>query len=142
MTNPIAIARRDYDNADEAFRLNPTDANLASYEVTRKALLAAEAGLSSNAAVDDEEDQDERPFPDSDEAIRALQDVAEAVEELEAEIARLRAENKLLRAERDEARQLACEFWVMDGSGYSSSKRARESAIERGWDCFTNDSNA
>jgi uncharacterized coiled-coil DUF342 family protein len=112
MTNPIAIARRDYDNADEAFRLNPTDANLAAYEVTRKALLAAEAeaGLSSNAAVDDEENQDERPFPDSDEAIRALQDVAEAVEELEAECHRLRAENKLLRAERDEARREVCEL--------------------------------
>ena len=103
MIDPIAIARRDYDNADEAFRLNPTDANLATYEVTRKALLAAEAeaGLSSNAAIDDE-DQDERPFPDSDEAIRALQDVAEAVEELEAECHRLRAENKLLRAKLDE----------------------------------------
>ena len=53
-------------------------------------------------------DEDERPFPDSDEAIRALQDVAEAVEELEAEIARLRDENKLLRAERDAARQNVC----------------------------------
>jgi hypothetical protein len=41
-----------------------------------------------------------------------------------------------LREERDEARQLACEFWVMDGSGYSSSSRAKEDAIARGWDCF------
>lgn len=105
MTDPITAARREYDNADEAFRLNPTKDNLASYEATRKALLAAEAeaGLSSNAAVDDDEDQDERPFPDSDEAIRALQDVAEAVEEMEAECYRLRDENKRLRAERDEA---------------------------------------
>ena len=43
-------------------------------------------------------DEDERPFPDSDEAIRALQDVEEALEEMEAEIAELRAENKRLRA--------------------------------------------
>ena len=43
-------------------------------------------------------DEDERPFPDSDEEIRALQDVAEAVDELEAEIAELRTENKRLRA--------------------------------------------
>lgn len=38
--------------------------------------------------------------------------------------------------ERDEARQLACEFCVMDGSGYSSSYRAKEEALARGWDCF------
>jgi hypothetical protein len=38
--------------------------------------------------------------------------------------------------ERDEARQLACEFCVMDGSGYSSSYRAKEEAIARGWDCY------
>lgn len=47
-------------------------------------------------------DEDERPFPDSDEAIRALQDVAEAVDEMEIEIARLRAELKTALAERDE----------------------------------------
>jgi hypothetical protein len=41
-----------------------------------------------------------------------------------------------LRQERDEARRLACEFWVMDGSGYSSSSRAKEDALSRGWDCF------
>ena len=50
-------------------------------------------------------DEDERPFPDSDEAIRALQDVAEAVNELEAECYRLRAELKTSNAERDELRQ-------------------------------------
>jgi len=106
MIDPVAAARREYDNADEAFRLNPTDANLASYEIARKAFLAAEAeaGLSSNAAVDDIDD-DERPFPDSDEAIRALQDVAESVDELEAECYRLRAELKTALAERDELRQ-------------------------------------
>jgi chromosome segregation ATPase len=41
--------------------------------------------------------------------------------------------------ERDEARRMACEFWVMDGSdhrGYSSSFRAKEDALARGWDCF------
>jgi len=50
-------------------------------------------------------DEDERPFPDSDEAIRALQDVAEGVDELEAECYRLRAELKTALAERDAARQ-------------------------------------
>ena len=49
-------------------------------------------------------DEDERPFPDSDEAIRALQDIAEGVEELEAECYRLRAELKTALAERDEAK--------------------------------------
>jgi hypothetical protein len=44
--------------------------------------------------------------------------------------------NKQLLKERDEARQLACEFCVMDGSGYSSSYRAKEEAIARSWDCF------
>jgi len=59
---------------------------------------------------EDEElgDQDERPFPDSDEAIRALQDVAESVDELEAEIARLRADLKTALAERDDARRMYC----------------------------------
>lgn len=41
-----------------------------------------------------------------------------------------------LTEERDEARRMACEFWVMDGSGYSSSFRAKEDALARGWDCF------
>ena len=44
--------------------------------------------------------------------------------------------NVKLLAERDAARQLACEFWVMDGSGYSSSSRAKEDALSRGWDCY------
>jgi hypothetical protein len=100
MIDPMTATRRDFDNADEAFRLNPTDANLASYEIARKALLLVAPVV---AAVD--EDQDERPFPDSDEAIRALQDVAESVDELEAECYRLRAELKTALAERDELRQ-------------------------------------
>jgi hypothetical protein len=163
MTDPITAARIAYALADKAFRLNPTDANLASYEITRKAFLAAEAeaGLSSNAAVDDDEDQDERPFPDSDEAIRALQDVAESVDELEAECHRLRDENKLLRAERveaertilrlesqygvavkdrDEARKTCCRLWQKEDSGYITVQRLAE---DQGWDCFTtNDPNA
>ena len=53
-------------------------------------------------------DEDERPFPDSDEAIRALQDVAEAVDEMEIEIARLRAELKTALDERDDARRMYC----------------------------------
>jgi len=158
MIDPVAAKRREYDNADEAFRLNPTDANLASYEIARKAFLLVAPVV---AAVD--EDQDERPFPDSDEAIRALQDVAESVDELEAECYRLRAElktalaerdelrqqvetikngfegcccacepvgemNKKLLKERDEARREVCEF----------EKYCREEAIRRGWDCFPN----
>ena len=65
---------------------------------------------------DDEDDIElgdadfERPFPDSDEAIRALQDVAEAVEELEAECYRLRAELKTSNAERDAALAVVNEF--------------------------------
>jgi len=97
MIDPVAAARRDYDNADKAFNSNPTDANLAIYEIARKALLLVAPVV---AAVD--EDQDERPFPDSDEAIRALQDDAD---EMEAEIVRLRAELKTALAERDAARQ-------------------------------------
>ena len=57
----------------------------------------------------------ERPFPDSDEAIRALQDIAESVDELEAECYRLRAELKTSNAERDEARQENKELlWMLD----------------------------
>ena len=71
-------------------------------------------------------DEDERPFPDSDEAIRALQDVAEAVDEMEAECHRLRAELKTALAERDAARREVC---------YCHPESA-QFAINRGWDCF------
>jgi hypothetical protein len=139
MIDPIKAARRDFEAAEVYFRLTPTEATRKTYEAARQALAFAEAAAelpASNAAVDDEEDQDERPFPDSDEAIRALQDVAESVDELLDEIDRLRNEIKTAISERDEARQLACEFFVMDGSGYSSSYRAKEDALARGWDCF------
>ena len=65
---------------------------------------------------DDEDDIElgdadfERPFPDSDEAIRALQDIAESVYELEAECYRLRAELKTSNAERDAALAVVNEF--------------------------------
>ena len=75
-------------------------------------------------------DEDERPFPDSDEAIRALQDVAEAVDEMEAECHRLRAELKTALAERDAARVEMCV------SLNGNMKQAHEYAAERGWDCF------
>jgi len=69
----------------------------------------------------------------------AIRDRDEAIEERdnEREIAK-KYEDRYFSAlvERDEARRLACEFWVMDGSGYSSSSRAKEDAIARGWDCF------
>ena len=60
-----------------------------------------------NEFIQDEDDielgdEDERPFPDSDDDIRALQD---DVEDMEVEIARLRAELKTALAERDEARR-------------------------------------
>jgi hypothetical protein len=108
-------------------------------------------------------DEDERPFPDSDEAIRALQDVAESVDELLDEAQRLRDEIKLLRAERveaertilrlesqygvaikdrDAARREVCDWYHTDESGCVKSG-SEETAIKRGWDCFTtNDSNA
>jgi hypothetical protein len=55
---------------------------------------------------------------------------------LRQEVERIREQRDKALRERDEARQLACEFWVMDGSGYSSSSRAKEDALARGWDCF------
>ena len=67
--------------------------------------------------------EDERPFPDSDEAIRALQDDAE---DAEIEIARLRAELVTALAERDAARREVC---------YCHPESA-QFAINRGWDCF------
>ena len=79
-------------------------------------------------------DEDERPFPDSDDDIRALQD---DVEDMEVEIARLRAELKTSNAERDEARREVCDWMNTDESGCVKSGSA-ETAIERGWDCFKN----
>ena len=85
---------------------------------------------------DDEDDIElgdadfERPFPDSDEAIRALQDIAESVYELEAECYRLRAELKTSNAERDEARKQICE------SHSRNSHQAYQHAIECNWDCY------
>ena len=82
---------------------------------------------------DDEDDIElgdadfERPFPDSDEAIRALQDDAE---DAEIEIARLRAELVTALAERDAARVEVCV------SLNGNMKQAHEYAAERGWDCF------
>jgi hypothetical protein len=70
-----------------------------------------------NEFIQDDEDDIElgdadfdRPFPDSDEAIRALQDIAESVYELEAECYRLRAELKTSNAERDAALAVVNEF--------------------------------
>ena len=82
---------------------------------------------------DDEDDIElgdadfERPFPDSDEAIRALQDDAE---DAEIEIARLRAELVTALAERDAARVEVCV------SLNGNMKQAHEYAAERGWDCY------
>ena len=63
-------------------------------------------------------------------------DMLDLLVSVQSEIETLTEKNAQLRKERDEARQLACEFCVMDGSGYSSSYRAKEEAIERGWDCY------
>ena len=85
---------------------------------------------------DDEDDIElgdadfERPFPDSDEAIRALQDIAESVDELEAECYRLRAELKTSNAERDEARKEICELRM------PCAGSQRGYAKGRGWDCY------
>jgi hypothetical protein len=81
------------------------------------------------------DDEDDRPLPDSDEAIRALQDVAEAVDELEAEIARLRAELKTSNAERDEARKICCRLWQREDSAYITTAQLAE---DQGWDCYKN----
>ena len=85
---------------------------------------------------DDEDDIElgdadfERPFPDSDEAIRALQDIAESVDELEAECYRLRAELKTSNAERDHARRLFCEW----SAGSDRPGEAKEDiARSNGW---------
>ena len=75
-------------------------------------------------------DEDERPFPDSDEAIRALQDIAESVDELEAECYRLRAELKTSNAERDEARREVSELKANEANRLSSAVRLK------GWICF------
>jgi hypothetical protein len=99
-------------------------------------------------------------------AKQALQDVTEAVAEMEIEIARLRAELKtsnaerdenellrstvtdcrieiaLLRSQRDEARQLACRGLALETYhaaqfiGGRTALTADEIALERGWDCF------
>ncbi len=63
-------------------------------------------------------------------------DMIQLLESAKSEIETLAANLKQMQEERDEARRLACEFWVMDGSGYSSSSRAKEDALSRGWDCF------
>ena len=85
-------------------------------------------------------DEDERPFPDSDEAIRALQDVAEAVDEMEAECHRLRAELKTALDERDEARREVCLEASVDASGCYISGKHILVAEDRGWDCFKEES--
>jgi chromosome segregation ATPase len=98
-------------------------------------------------------------------ANQALQDVAEAVEELEAECYRLRAELKTSNAERDELRQQVENIKNgFEGSCYAcepvgemnkkllkerdearrevsmrmrrNPERQRDFAIGRGWDCF------
>ena len=72
-------------------------------------------------------DEDERPFPDSDDDIRALQD---DVEDMEVEIARLRAELKTSNAERDDARRLFCEW----SAGSDRPGEAKEDiARSNGW---------
>jgi len=63
-------------------------------------------------------------------------DMLDLLVSAKSEIETLTDKLKQMQEERDEARQLACEFCVMDGSGYSSSYRAKEEAVERGWDCY------
>lgn len=63
-------------------------------------------------------------------------DMIGLLESAKYEIETLTDNLKQMKEQRDEARRMACEFWVMDGSGYSSSFRAKEDALARGWDCF------
>jgi hypothetical protein len=65
-------------------------------------------------------------------------DMLDLLVSVQSEIETLTDKLKQMKEERDEARQLACEFCVMDGSGYSSSYRAKEEAVARGWDCYDN----
>ena len=81
----------------------------------------------SNEAVDEDSD-DERTLPDSDEAIIALMDDNE---DMSKYIVGLRAEMALLREERDEARRLSCMY-----ESLMEVSDAKEIAISRGWDCF------
>ena len=81
----------------------------------------------SNEAVDEDSD-DERTLPDSDEAIIALMDDNE---DMSKYIVGLRAEMALLREERDEARRLSCMY-----ESLMEVSDAKETAISRGWDCF------
>ena len=85
----------------------------------------------SNEAVDEDSD-DERTLPDSDEAIIALmddnEDMSKYIVELRAE---LRAEVAKMREERDEARRLSCMY-----ESLMEVSDAKETAISRGWDCF------
>ena len=62
-------------------------------------------------------------------AKQALQDVTEAVAEMEIEIARLRAELKTSNAERDEARRMCCHA-IGDEEGSLLCAKLN------GWDCF------
>ena len=87
----------------------------------------------NNIELDWGVDEDERPFPDSDEAIRALQDDAE---DAEIEIARLRAELVTALAERDAARREVCLEASTDASGGYISGKHILVAEDRGWDCF------
>ena len=70
------------------------------------------------------------------EALKALQQVTEAVDEMEAEIVQQAKEIEQLRNERDEARREVCLEASTDASGCYISGKHILVAEDRGWDCF------
>lgn len=66
--------------------------------------------------------------------LAALQDVSDAVDEMGAEIARLRAELKTSNADRDEARRMYCSKVENSARQYGTS--AQSIATQLCWDCF------
>ena len=63
----------------------------------------------------------------------ALQQVIDAVSEMESEIVAQSKEIQQLRKERDEARKTCCGLWEKEDSGYITKKQL---AADQGWDCY------
>ena len=71
------------------------------------------------------------------EALKALQQVTEAVDEMEAEIVQQAKEIEQLREERDEARREVCEMTPRyEGRHDDTFEESKGVAVERGWDCY------
>ena len=70
------------------------------------------------------------------EALKALQQVTEAVDEMEAEIVQQAKKIERLRNERDEARREICEYQPRYYGTNSVTVEAHHAAERRGWDCY------